>query len=550
MMLAIVGLLVLAIGMYTSYNLSRAVYEKIQLQNAADATAYSLATLEARTFNFIAFANRAQVANYVQIMEAQSLLSNVSHFAGMTGYMADFLLSLGRFLDTVGLGELGAALEAVGQAFFYLHQVADVSRDVMETSVPLYVKLKTTENYFYFWDATMMAAATSMQLFSGGGGIVEANDPDARLTPVSYALNVLNVASYVTAFDWASTNLIGSTDDKEAADRVMTEVTAASRYSAVIGSENFVVSRTFAESFTGLMADAEAILTQDWDHDSRREKYWKKKALRKMRKLFDKFGVHIGTTKMLTSGRSSQLPDFDETAEHAPEHSDLALGDAIVAKDLPGLMPLVEDMGFASVRSTLEKSEHCFYEKPPGFGTPNFFRILGLLANPENYGFECKDQSDPEHQHQWRSLLPGLLKGGVAPYFKFAPKLSGWQAEKTSFNQPDVWVFLNKSPEHMAMGGTGDLEFEIQQGHMRGELDARIGEDGVMGLGIGKGINVLARAQVYYHRPGAWHEPPNFFNPYWGARLGPKNVAIKRLTSELGLSGAASQLIADNIWMH
>jgi hypothetical protein len=71
-----------------------------------------------------------------------------------------------------------------------------------------------------------------------------------------------------------------------------------------------------------------------------------------------------------------------------------------------------------------------------------------------------------------------------------------------------------------------------------------------MNLGFGEGMNVLARAQVYYHRPGAWHEPPNFFNPYWGARLAPKNVAIKRLASELGLGDWAAQLIGDNVWMH
>ena len=48
MLIAVVGMLALTLGMYTAYSLSRAVYEKIQLQNAADATAYSLATLEAR----------------------------------------------------------------------------------------------------------------------------------------------------------------------------------------------------------------------------------------------------------------------------------------------------------------------------------------------------------------------------------------------------------------------------------------------------------------------------------------------------------------------
>jgi hypothetical protein len=34
-------------------------------------------------------------------------------------------------------------------------------------------------------------------------------------------------------------------------------------------------------------------------------------------------------------------------------------------------------------------------------------------------------------------------------------------------------------------------------------------------------VRAAARAQAYYHRPGNWAEPPNFFNPYWRARLAP-----------------------------
>jgi hypothetical protein len=33
------------------------------------------------------------------------------------------------------------------------------------------------------------------------------------------------------------------------------------------------------------------------------------------------------------------------------------------------------------------------------------------------------------------------------------------------------------------------------------------------------GLNAIARAQTYYHRPGNWAEQPNFFNPYWRPRL-------------------------------
>ncbi len=34
-----------------------------------------------------------------------------------------------------------------------------------------------------------------------------------------------------------------------------------------------------------------------------------------------------------------------------------------------------------------------------------------------------------------------------------------------------------------------------------------------------RGLTVVSRGQVYYHRPGNWTEQPNFFNPYWRPRL-------------------------------
>ena len=86
-------------------------------------------------------------------------------------------------------------------------------------------------------------------------------------------------------------------------------------------------------------------------------------------------------------------------------------------------------------------------------------------------------------------------------------------------------------------------------------LYATLGEifterSGVLNLGVGAGMHVLARAQVYYHRPGAWQEPPNLFNPYWGARLAPKNAAISRIGHEVDLGEVMTRLIADNVWMH
>src|SRR2546428_629126 len=56
-------------------NLGRTVYQKVQLQAAADAAAYSQAAVEARVMNFTAYTNRAMVVHYASIMAATSYLT-------------------------------------------------------------------------------------------------------------------------------------------------------------------------------------------------------------------------------------------------------------------------------------------------------------------------------------------------------------------------------------------------------------------------------------------------------------------------------------------
>lgn len=42
--------------------------------------------------------------------------------------------------------------------------------------------------------------------------------------------------------------------------------------------------------------------------------------------------------------------------------------------------------------------------------------------------------------------------------------------------------------------------------------------------GVQPELQTLSAAMAYYHRPGHWQEPPNFFNPYWRATLVRANV--------------------------
>lgn len=75
----LIGLSLVNTGIQTS--------EKMQLQNAADAVAYSVSTIEARDLNFTAYTNRAMIANEV----AMGQLVGLSSWATMTRSVPDFL---------------------------------------------------------------------------------------------------------------------------------------------------------------------------------------------------------------------------------------------------------------------------------------------------------------------------------------------------------------------------------------------------------------------------------------------------------------------------
>ena len=541
LLLGVVALVVLSIGMYTTYNISRSVYEKIKLQNAADAAAYSLANLEARTFNFIAFTNRAQVANYVQMLEAQSLLSSATFVEGYVGWGGEMAHAMGASLKllyrvlcvaTLGTGcgplqwidAMGDTLKQVGQT---LRQTYETSLrptvDTMDEFVPRYIKLMTSKNQALFGVSFMMALATGTQLAAGMQDIALSNDPGANTDSlVTEALAAYNAALYAGAFDFSSLRPNHSSSSSRQANRLMTELVNASRYGGA--TPDFVVSR---EPFEWL-----GEVTQSMSGGGGRGSA---KVDNIIGDVLGDLGApdFVGTSKLIDE-RDGGPAQVDDTASHGFGQSDLSVGAALVAKDQARAFNWEP---FASVVSGRAHGEHCRYV-PPTQGWGGVQRLPSILRGDD---FQC----DAAHgdEHRWNDLL-GISGGGIQPYLKFSPEPS-LLASSSGFNQPDVWIWLNKKPEAMALvGAVPDLKIEADSS---ARFDAAVGNEPLV---LPAGMNALARAQVYYHRPGAWQEMPNFFNPYWGARLAPKGEAIDRLLSGLPLPDFINQLVADNIWMH
>ena len=116
LVLAAIFGLVLMLCVLGTVNLGRAVYDKVQLQAAADSAAYSQAALEARVMNFTAYTNRAMVVHYASLMAATSYLTWV-HFAWA---------GLKPLLDILdGVPFIGPIATALGTALGALVRILD-----------------------------------------------------------------------------------------------------------------------------------------------------------------------------------------------------------------------------------------------------------------------------------------------------------------------------------------------------------------------------------------------------------------------------------------
>lgn len=114
LVLSVIVLLVLCLGLVMLFDTGQVVTKKVQLTNAADAAAYSVAIEQARALNTAAYLNRAEVANQVAIAQIVSLQSYGNYTDSMAGRMSKALEVLSVPLDFIGIGEvLTAAAETL-----------------------------------------------------------------------------------------------------------------------------------------------------------------------------------------------------------------------------------------------------------------------------------------------------------------------------------------------------------------------------------------------------------------------------------------------------
>lgn len=116
---------VVSLSLVFLYKAGKITSEKMQVQNAADAAAYSVSVIEARDLNFLAYTNRSMVANEVAIGQLVGMASWAAHWESF-GY---YLLAYHRLFvqPLVSAASLGTATAPVETVFTTASNVAFIA---------------------------------------------------------------------------------------------------------------------------------------------------------------------------------------------------------------------------------------------------------------------------------------------------------------------------------------------------------------------------------------------------------------------------------------
>jgi hypothetical protein len=572
-----VGLFVMVLGVISTLNIGQAVSERIRLQNAADAAAYSLAAEEARLFNFFAFTNRAQVAHYSAAMTVQSYISYLTYVGGVVGSLRDLIWDAESIYQCICDLNIDYPIP-ISEIYCLLKEAFDILGLVLAAALEGYstvveeadqqaADLIEALNLFNraIWRAQLQQGLMiNLLLTSGGYPYVEENDELVDFGLINGFNALFNQLEFNQVFDRGAGlnfSLIGvlsnpsdiwsprihdednTDDDVQTARAVMTEIANASRWGPGRDSEeHFVTDRSDTApvptiyGIASLPADhsgqtrmvsgddngtvepgeddeVEIDVIRD-DSDDEPE-YYTGSVIASDDYLYPIgwVGVTIFYAGISQAIGTRVLSDTDGGMHYGYEHSDQTTWE-------DGTMRLPPDVERLVSANPLELacSLACCTETEETF--------------PENTSDDYEDHED--EIHNW---------AGITAYPKDQPE----PEETNDYGQPSTWVFLNLPPDNFnrARSSRGQqpwsLDFDMEIGSRTASLDTTPGVGDSALFSFLEGLNAISRGQAYYHRPrpvgededSNWQEHPNFFNPFWHARLAPVGQKLVQLYNEL-----------------
>jgi hypothetical protein len=564
---------IMAIGVVATINIGQAIHKRIHTQNIADMAAYSLAAQEARLFNFWAFTNRAQASLYNTMMFANSIITELTYNEAFLGMTRDSILTFAAPMDfcchtccdppyCVASRAMCAPAHAAIQVANVLVRLADLYSDLVDTadSVLGNQAIPATwagARWGLYGAQQMVALGFQSYLWASMKDIVELNDREEEVDwDVTQLLTALLNQYELTGWPFRDA---GAIDDVASGNPGMPIPVGGPQlrgWSPLANPDpDQGTTNTDERKARQYMADV-ALATRHSEPSVTR-----------------RTSLHpVGTTGLIPGTDSARLRrgSIQRAAIPALRRTGATWGDAMTSDaglntPLPGnpTTPLVfvtADIANGAHQRWAWRDDgnnqqaYTSTQSPGYFRDPWFMPIWpGTMATSLEVLHANSAETDTNHPFF-----------GIAPYMKFRPSSD----PNEDFNQPSTWSFINIKPQNLRRVYT--LDFRWTDGSGSANLNFNVGRQGILNSNIFRGLNAISRGQVYYHRGCApddtdcfrnrnWKEHPNFFNPFWGARLAPVGLKLQQLQASAlrganptvrQILGPLGRLVTDNIITH
>jgi hypothetical protein len=495
-----IGMLAIAIAILSSAAIGNGVYQKIKLQDASDAQAYSLAAKTARTYNFLAYTNRTMVVHHCSAMTFMAWLSHAYYIK----YFIGTLLEVASYIPYIGI------------FFRFIKKAVDLIFDAVKKIVPWMVTATAAFNGALHLAQLLIVNAMGAEVMAqtGSNGAGTLTDSKAKINELQGGLASF-VGLYVDGRNFAQYyNMIWDPNKRAGIPGLGAPADQVKLY-----QENDLSDTTMAR-YRLLMSNIA---------NSERRKYTAGAENMDPKFISRVWHWDIGIPPMCSR--------MDKTATASiRNYENQQIKDRIDARD--GLS--LNLWGFCGPFG-IKKGK--IFEFGFNFGgSADYKGIKGT------FGFKVKLFGEGPEKGPIPIDSTGSNKWyGITGYYLANP---GYQnPAKNFFNQPTFAIVGTKDMKgkrqvfemksNIVVGNEGTFT-KGREGQDKGQLDmtwqGKADNTGMPFDDATGGMMALSASRAVYHRPGDWKEAPNFFNPLWTAQLVPTDSAGIKETQPAGIA--------------
>lgn len=528
LLLTLMVLLTLAIGMRAK--------EKIDLQNMADAAAYSNAVATARTLNSISVLNRAEVSHMVEMASVQSLISWSSMYLASLDRI-ELALKL-KLASPTCLAPVNACMTAI---------CAQYSTILANITTERTVRLQLANQNGAYQNADQNAGQ-QVQSIQGKStdmfGVYETPLWDKLTDPNTGLLAKQNLAkAVITHAQQGNTKWANEISAPDEADKVSMRETSKTDGTFSCDGDAFACSPREKSRELGVKAmmgsRGYSFVTERAGGSGPIEAQITSKLLTGL----------IGVVPSVSdSGSGRVVSGWDQGAKPSGA-SDLHLP--------PGAAPVGavgEDEGSVSLTTTMVAGgitcvdtaggsiEAWVYSSDKTVSQNDVHEWTPAGSN--DFGSDVNVYPNERHTLGTCTSCPGIW----TMFIDLNPVHVADEA-KHLWGQPKNYAYLERDYSDRSSTSSADpwnLNFMFRFTSNGSRYDNRGLKTLKSGLNIEK-QGALAAGLAYYHRMDHWKEPPNFFNPFWRATLvstavdsqgDPNDPAGTDIVDTVGVTGA------------